>query len=254
MKKTSLTILITCILILFLSASAAGTESVSVSEAFNTSSFPVQFDLLTIDWTAISSILTFAAIGISIWSNHTAQKAIKTTIDIQRQTAGLSMMQKRVSVISAVKSDNFSAIQESDVLYYFNAHCRDLYHTYKKSYNHVTLLTQKQYDYFHDLKQQYINQSTQDDTKLMDAIRDIERYEHSAIFDPDDKELASLANQYKLREDSFTSDGTSTACDLTYREVCHHCKRAEAAFQESKNHFITALEHTLYQSLQPPSV
>lgn len=254
MKKTFPTILITCILILILSFSASATGSVSASAASDTSSFHVQFDLLTIDWTAISSILTAAAIGISIWSNHTAQKAIKTTIDIQRQTAGLSMMQKRVSVISAVKSNNFSAIQESDVLYYFDAHCRDLYDTYKKCYNHAKFQNRKQENYFQDLKQQYIKESTHYDTKLMEAIRDIEHYEHFAIFDTDNKELASLADQYKLREDSFTSDRISTFCYLTYREVCHNCERAEAAFQESKKHFITALEHTLYQSLQLPTV
>lgn len=253
MKKTFFTILITCILILVLSSSASVTESVSTSAASDTSSFHVQFNLSTIDWTAISSILTAAAIGISIWSNHTAQKAIKTAIDIQRQTAGLSMMQKRVSVISAVKSDNFSAIQESDVLYYFDAHCRNLYNTYKKCYNNMRLLTQKQYDYFQNLKHQYINE-LDNHTKILDAVRDIERYEHSTIFDPDDKELTFLANQYRLHEPSFTSDGKPTSCDLTYRDVCLNCESAEAAFKESKNYLITALENMLYQSLQPPTV
>lgn len=251
MKKTFLTIFITCILMLVLSFSASATGSVSASAASDTSSFHVQFDLSTIDWTAISSILTAAAIGISIWSNRTAQKAIKTTIDIQRQAAGLSMMQKRVLVISAVKADNLSAIQENDVLHYFNKDCLALYKQYKSDYKKRKFASRNVENYFKDLAHQYINE-LDDNSDIQKAIVDIDQYQVLAMSDSDSEELNLLSQKYQLHNDYINSYGNLTHQFFTYDDICNNWQSSEKTLKQSKNDLITALEKILSQSLELP--
>lgn len=251
MKKTSLTILIACVLILFLSSSASVTESASTSQSSNTSTFPVKFNLSTIDWTAVSSLLTVAAIYISIKANKTAQDAIDTTISIQKQATGLSMMQKRVSVISAIKSDNLSSIQESDVLYYFDDNCLTLYKKFKSDYRICQFASQKVDDYFKDLMQQYANQ-IDDYLQREEAMDDISRYEYLAVVEPDNAELQYLSNMYQLNDIDFGSDGEIMSISLTYGDTYKSWKQAEDLLNNSKATLITALEKILYQSLELP--
>lgn len=251
MKKTSLTILIACVLILFLSSSTSVTESASTSEPSNTSNFPVKFDLSTIDWTAVSSLLTVAAIYVSIRANKTAQDAIDTTISIQKQATGLSMMQKRVSVISAVKSDNLSSIQESYVLYYFDDNCLTLYKQYKSDYQHCQFASRKVDNYFKDLMRQYANQSD-DHLQREEAMENISRYEYLTVAEPDNVELQFLSNTYQLNNIDFGSDGEMMSISLTYGDTYESWKHAEDLLNNSKTTLIAALEKILYQSLELP--
>ena len=188
---------------------------------------PFKFDLLKIDWTAISSILTFCAIVISIISNQTAQKTLKATIAIQEQNKGLSLMEKRVTIIQAIKEDKPKSLKPNDILYYFDESCENLFRIYSEKHIKFNYKYQQYIDYFPSLHAQYFQKyhSQLSSRKQIDQVAtEIDTYERLAksvvpLDDQEANEYARLAEQYKLYDPDINDTGEKIDRFFSYDEV-----------------------------------
>lgn len=227
-------------------SNASATGSSSPSEQTESSSF-IRFDLTTIDWTAISSILTLAAVVTSIISNHTAQKTLNATIAIQKQESGLSMIEKRVTILATIQNnnnDNFSKIDESELRYYFNDECLALYHNYQSDYWKQCSAEKDKQKYFDNLTKQYIDNFAES-PDLQDIVEDIKQYKFLVTVDPDNKELDFLSSEYVLEREE-----NEIVYTFTYDDIYAIWKNANDNFQKSKAALITALHNIISPSIK----
>lgn len=233
-------------------SNASATGSSSPSEQTESASF-IRFDLTTIDWTAISSILTLAAVVTSIFSNRTAQKALKATIAIQKQDAGLSMMKQRVPIMTTICGGKPDTVNKNELLYYFNQKCVDLFQDYMSKKRIAALCRSEEEHFFQNLLQQIAENPN---ANLNTAIEEINRYQYLAQKDPsfvtddDEQELHELAAKYELRKDHDDCDGNYDPQYLTYSDVEEQSFDASNNEEDALRALLSELESILYSSIQ----
>ena len=119
----------------------------SIQQEATGHALPFHLDLATIDWTAISSILTFGAIAASLYSNRLSRQTLKVTVAIQEQNKALAWMKKRVEIIQAVKAGQDTKLD--DISYYFGLDIRPQYQDYVKK-QRLFLNIKHKYESFFD--------------------------------------------------------------------------------------------------------
>ena len=214
---------------------------------------PFEFKLWIIDWTAISSILTLGAIGVSIYSNHTANRNLKAVIAIQHQNAGLSMMDKRIEIIQAIKADQPSGIKSSDVLYYFDSSCAQLFEDYFQKYRQELISRSRVENYFNFLRHQYIFYSDGSDTnQILNDIKEFERLalEYDSSDNEAEKEYERLSKKYLCHESAFDSDGNTINIPVSYDEACDRFHMSEKEKHDAQNLLIQSLENLFFDSVK----
>ena len=131
-------------------------------------------------------------------------------------------MEKRVTIIQAIKAGNFKDLNESDVLYYFDETCSTLFQTYSQKYITSRVKYQIYHDFFSDLRKQYYEQT--DSKNLNQTMEDIENFERLAqglsfLESQDLDEYTHLAKKYPLYKPDIDDNGIPISRFFSYDEL-----------------------------------
>lgn len=225
----------------------------SIQQEATGHALPFHLDLATIDWTAISSILTFGAIAASLYSNRLSRQTLKVTVAIQEQNKALAWMKKRVEIIQAVKAGQDTKLD--DISYYFGLDIRPQYQDYVKK-QRLFLNIKHKYESFFDkvgftsVSKDYTPQERQELDQDLPIFRQLaNEYEEFGVemTAQSKQKFAELNRKYYITDQD--SPDEPVIC-LRYIDVSLQYDQIKNEFDKSKQRLIDQLENILYQSLE----